>query len=392
MSTYWFQDKNTTWFSSTNVNMKIAYYMPFKPLGHKNPSGDLIIGTELFQFLQRNEAEIALISRLRCRWIYLKPYLWPLLIIEILRTLYVCLRDRPDIWLTYHSYYKAPDILGSVCCRVLKIPYVIFQGVYSTKRKRSVVTKIGFYLNRFALCSADFVFTNKKTDLKNLLRIIPQTKIMYVPPGLHPEKFQFNPKMRQEIRNMMGADDLVIVMTAAMFRPGVKTEGIIGVINSCHVLAERGRNIMLWIAGDGINSQQLSDLAAERLGDRAVFLGKINRDDMKKYYSGADIFCFPGINESLGMVYLEAQTCQLPVVAYGNWGAAEAVEDGETGFLVDAERHVDLSETLDLLVTDSELRKNMGKAAAAHVKKKHDLQKNYSLVWQALQSQISGAV
>ena len=62
------------------------------------------------------------------------------------------------------------------------------------------------------------------------------------------------------------------------------------------------------------------------LGDRVLFAGRIDRDRMFELYSGADLFVFPGINESLGMVYLEAQSCGLPVVAYDNGGIPEVVE------------------------------------------------------------------
>ena len=45
------------------------------------------------------------------------------------------------------------------------------------------------------------------------------------------------------------------------------------------------------------------------------------------------VFAFPGIRESLGMVYLEAQACGLPVVAFDNGGVPEVVKDTVTGML-----------------------------------------------------------
>ena len=56
----------------------------------------------------------------------------------------------------------------------------------------------------------------------------------------------------------------------------------------------------------------------------------------RRYYSAGDMFVFPGIRESLGMVYLESQSCGLPVVAFHNGGIPEVVVDGETGFLTPA--------------------------------------------------------
>jgi len=364
--------------------MKIAYYMPFKPLGHKNPSGDLIIGTELFHFLEAGGAEISTISRFRCRWIYLKPYLWPYLLFELLRIIRRCNREKPDIWLTYHSYYKAPDIIGPLCCRLLKIPYVIFQGVYSTKRRRSMKTWMGFHLNRRALLQAACVMTNKKTDHANLARLLPPVRLLYIAPGLHPQGFRFDDDARSEIRHQLQVGDRVVVITAAMFRPGVKARGICKVIHSCSALIANGCDTLLLIAGDGNERKMLEKKAALELGDAAVFLGKLPRKMMRKYYSAADIFAFPGIEESLGMVFLEAQACGLPVVAYSDWGASEAVVDLETGLLSPAAEEEKFTENLHKLADNADLRRSMGRAAADHIGKFHDIDSNYTLVYRKL--------
>ncbi len=354
--------------------------MPFKPLGHTNPSGDLIIGTELFNYLEKEGVRIELTSRFRCRWIYLKPFLWPLLFVELLRVLWVCMTKKPDLWLTYHSYYKAPDMLGPLCCRLLGIPYVIFQGIYSTKRRKKMKTRVGFYLNRIALRCAACVFVNKKTDYTNLVRLLPVEQILYIPPGIHPEDFCFSEELRHKIRAKLGAGDRVVVMTAAMFRPGVKTRGVCQVISSCRQLIERGHDLMLIIAGDGIQKEFIHTKAESELGDRAILLGKLSRQTMKDYYSAADIFAFPGIEESLGMVFLEAQACRLPVVACGDWGAKEAVVNNVTGLLSAAEDDSLFPSHLEKLLTDKELRKKMGKAAAEHVRRSHDIAVNYGIL------------
>ena len=365
--------------------MKIAYYMPFKPMGHHNPSGDLIIGTEIYDFLEQQGADIYLVSRFRCRWLYYKPHLWPVLLLEIIRVLWVCKKKRPDIWLTYHSYYKAPDILGSVCSKILGIPYVIFQGIYSTKRRKSSKTVVGFHLNRLALLRAECIFTNKKSDQKNLERLVPVERVQYIPPGLHPQDFCFDIVARERIRKELQANGQVVIMTAAMFRPGVKTEGILTTISSCQQLVEKNYKIMLIIAGDGSTRQLLEKAAQEALNGKAIFLGRLERKTLANYYSGADIFAFPGIEESLGMVYLEAQACRLPVVAYGDWGAKEAVRDHVTGLLSPATEQRQFTDNLEMLVEDRAQRKKMGLAATAHVKKNHNIGNNYSIIWKKLQ-------
>jgi glycosyltransferase involved in cell wall biosynthesis len=368
-----------------SIPMNIAYYMPFKPMGHRNPSGDLVTGTELFNHLAQNN-RISLASRLRCRWIYYHPSLWLRFLLEKKRILRKCRTSPPDIWFSYHSYYKAPDLLGYHCSRKLNIPYVIFQGIYSTKRRKKLKTLPGFILNRKILLATDHIFTNKKKDLKNLRRLLPEERLSYIAPGIHPEEFTRCEHSGTELRAGLNCLKKTVIFTAAMFRPGVKTEGIIKVIHSCAELAKDNPDLVLWIAGDGDKRLTLEKTAGELLPGKVRFLGKINRNEMYRVYSGADIFAFPGIHESLGMVYLEAQSCRLPVVALADWGGGEAVIHNRTGLLSPAARNAEFTRNMRKLFDDPDLRKRLGREAEIHIRSRHNLAENYTLLEKKLRT------
>ena len=159
--------------------MKILFYAPFKPLGHGHPSGDLVTATEIVRYLRKQGHEVIQASSLRCRWIYWKPWLWPKVLVEQRRTLRRLIKNKVDLWLTYHTYYKAPDLLGPYASKIGNTPYVIFQGIYSTKRRRKLKTMPGFHLNKSALCAARHVFVNKNVDALNLKRLIADERISY---------------------------------------------------------------------------------------------------------------------------------------------------------------------------------------------------------------------
>ncbi len=167
-------------------------------------------------------------------------------------------------------------------------------------------------------------------------------------------------------------------MTAAMMRPGVKTEGISTVIRSCAELVQKGLSLQLIVAGDGNCRQQLEKEAAEILPNRVLFLGKIPRSELYQYYSAADIFAFPGIEESLGMVYLEAQSCRLPIVACGDWGGGEAVIHEQTGLLSPAAKPSLFTAHLQNLTEDTTKRQTLATEAGEHIRRNHDLEKNYN--------------
>jgi glycosyltransferase involved in cell wall biosynthesis len=285
-----------------------------------------------------------------------------------------------DLWLTYHSYYKAPDLLGPYCCRRLSLPYVIFQGIYSTKRRKHWTTWAGFVLNRQALLTAHHVFTNRKEDLVNLARIVPEESLTYVAPGIFTDQFFFDSESRKQLRTQMDIADGVVVVTAAMFRPGVKTEGLSWVIRSCGELFRRNVPVYLLIAGDGKEAPRLRQMADHWLPGRVRFVGKVAREEMYRFYSAGDLFVFPGIRESLGMVYLEAQSCSLPVVAFADGGVPEVVADKVSGYLVPPFDGRGFNQAIDLLANDSAMRRKMGKAGRNYVRSRHDVSKNYKMV------------
>ena len=357
--------------------MRIFFYPPFKPLGHPNPSGDLVTATGLFDYLKDRGHQILEANTLRARWIYWKPWNWPKILREQKRSHREIDRLKPDLWLTYHAYYKAPDLLGPTVCKRSKVPYAIFQGMYSSKRKRKLKTFPGYILNKRALCAAQKVFTNRKEDLVNLGRILPHQCVSYLAPGIRPNDFVFDEKSRIELRRLWGVGDGPTVLSAAMFRPDVKTKGLLWVIRACGELFRQGLRLTLVIAGDGKEKGNLQRFASAQLPGRVRFVGKIPRNDMSRFYSAGDIFAFPGFRETLGMVFLEAQSCGLPVVACANGGIPEVVQDGTTGILAPMNTMGPFVEAMDLLLKDEELRRNMGKSARVYVRDRHDLEKNY---------------
>lgn len=370
--------------------MKIAFYAPFKPLDHEIPSGDLIIATGLVSFLRKQGHIIDIQSRLRSRWIYLKPGIWLHLAGEFIRCFRRLKKEKPDIWLTYHTYYKAPDLLGPWICRLLGIPYVIFQGIYSTKPRRHVKSFLGFYLNRAALNRADHVFTNKRSDYINLKRIIDSERLSYIKPGINLEFFSKTASERPRLLKIPELQGKPLILTAAMFRDDVKTKGLVWLIRCCAELVNKNISFHLVIAGSGTMENRLKQVAEKYLPGRHTFTGKISQHQMQVFYRSGDIFAFPGIRESLGMVFLEAQACGLPVVAFNNGGIPEVVGDGKTGLLVPMYDCNCFCKQLVRLLTDKKLCKQMGKKAVQYVEKYHDLKENYKQVEQILILKAAG--
>jgi glycosyltransferase involved in cell wall biosynthesis len=137
---------------------------------------------------------------------------------------------------------------------------------------------------------------------------------------------------------------------------------------------------MLIVVGDGEESGALKRLAEAQTPGKCRFVGKIPRAEMFRYYSAADLFVFPGIGESLGMVFLEAQSCRLPVVAFANAGVPEVVENGQTGILTPLKEAAPFARAIEELLENSGHRREMGVAAERFIRRERNLAKNYAIV------------
>jgi glycosyltransferase involved in cell wall biosynthesis len=125
-------------------------------------------------------------------------------------------------------------------------------------------------------------------------------------------------------------------------------------------LAARGRDprLRLVLAGGGPEELALR----MRLGEAATFLGWLDGDELARVYASADMFLFASRTDTFGQVILEAQASGLPVVAVGEGGPAELVDNGRTGLLRPADAD-SLGIALLELASDPGRRARLGAAA-----------------------------
>jgi glycosyltransferase involved in cell wall biosynthesis len=371
-------------------NLKIAFFCPNKPLSHAHPSGDLTIARDLYHALNHMGHECREIVAFRTRWFWKSPEGWFRAVTSFLEAYRNVRQFRPDLWLTYHSYYKSPDIFGPFISCLLGIPYVIFQPMYSTRRRKAAATRVGFTLNRLALKAASHAVTNNLNDLEALGRILRPEKITYLPSGIIPEEFQRNEAAGRKIRKQYAISDATpVIMTAARFRPGVKCDSLIYLFRSLELLKTAQGEFILLVVGDGPMEKHLRTLGGELLPGRTIFTGKVARRDLAQYYSAADLFAFPGIGESLGMVYLEAQACGLPVVALDSPGVSQVVSGGKTGLLVPRDAGEAMAEAIDALLKSPGARRKFGQEGFRYVREQRDAQRNYRQLSQKLEEIVA---
>lgn len=354
--------------------MKIAFCTPFKSIDHPRISGDVTIARDLLDTLRGFGHEVVVVDHFPAKKIDQKPGHWfgawvaGRKMVEQARGV--------DCWLTYNSYYKVPDIFGPTAARRLGIPYFIFQASYAEDRGKRLATWPGYWLNRRAMLRADHIFCNRVNDVEGCAKLLPTNRYSYVKPGLPRHMFKRDEAARAQLRAEWGVGETPIVMTAAVMRPGVKAEGVRWVIETCADLARDNRDFKLVIAGDGPQRVEMEAFAQEQLGERVLFLGMVERTKLSGVFSAGDVFAFPGLEESVGMVYLEAQQCGLPVVATDDEGAPHVVAHERSGIITPTTKE-DFSEGVKKLVLHTEYRNKLGRQAVEYVQQNHLAQTNY---------------
>jgi glycosyltransferase involved in cell wall biosynthesis len=126
----------------------------------------------------------------------------------------------------------------------------------------------------------------------------------------------------------------------------------------------RHDNFMLYQIGGGDENitQKLKNQATElNISQLIIWMGQ--QDNVPEILCAADIYCQPSRSEGIPLSIMEASIASLPVIASNVGGIAEAVDDGNTGFLIPKEDPILLAEKLHYLLSYEEQRVRMGENA-----------------------------
>lgn len=195
-------------------------------------------------------------------------------------------------------------------------------------------------------------------------------EFVHLPSGVDIDLFQpLNDAQKARVQAEFGGGPLLVCISRLVPRKGQDQ-----LIRTLPEIRRRHPGTRLVIVGQGSDGRRLLRLAAP-LGEAVVFTGKVNLERMISLLAAADIFAMPartrgrGLDvEGLGIVYLEAQACAIPVIAGDSGGAPETVTP-ETGIIVGGRDLPALIDAADGLLSDPARRLRMGRAGRRHVER-----------------------
>lgn len=184
-----------------------------------------------------------------------------------------------------------------------------------------------------------------------------------IAPGIDTD--HFSPQDATHLRSELGLVHKKVIVSVGRL---VHRKGQDVLIEAMPTIIEQVPEAHLLMIGEGPYRSYL-ETRVKSLGiqESVTFIGRIQYADLPEYICVGDIFVMPSRSrlaglevEGLGIVYLEASACGLPVIAGNSGGAPDAVLHGETGLVVDGTRKADVAAATVELLLDSKRSKAMG--------------------------------
>jgi phosphatidylinositol alpha-1,6-mannosyltransferase len=227
-------------------------------------------------------------------------------------------------------------------------------------------------LRRIASAS-DYVTYLAEYTRRRLAATIPHARLVRLPPGVDVETFK--PGVDGSVvRAQHHLTDVPVVVCVARLVPRKGQDTLIRALPSIH---RRAPDAALLLVGRGRDGHRLRRLA-EGLGVQrhVVITGGVPAAALPAHYAAGDVFAMPcrtrrgGMDvEGLGMVFLEASAMGLPVVAGDSGGAPDAVQEGQTGYLVNGRDVAAVADRVASLLSDPAQTAAMGQAGRAWVER-----------------------
>jgi phosphatidylinositol alpha-1,6-mannosyltransferase len=190
-------------------------------------------------------------------------------------------------------------------------------------------------------------------------------KMVKIAPGIDVD--HFSPQDSTQLRKELKIDDKRVIVSVGRL---VHRKGQDHLIQAMPEILKRVPDAHILMVGQGPYLSHLKKLVQElNLVDHVSFIGRIQYAQLPQYICAGDIFAMPSRSrffglevEGLGIVYLEASACGLPVIAGSSGGAPDAVLAGVTGIVVDGENNQEIAAGAIKLLQDLPASKAMGLA------------------------------
>ncbi|WP_084654496.1 glycosyltransferase [Paenibacillus zanthoxyli] len=218
-------------------------------------------------------------------------------------------------------------------------------------------------IKRRTLRQAAYLTTLNEDEHRSMQLSLPEMKdrIRIIPNFVN--RSIFHREDREEARRALGLDaNSRYIITVGRLDEHQKAHSLL--VEAVKTLGDFP-DLKVLIAGSGPDEQELRQrISAAGLEDKIILLGSVrDKNELRHYYNASELFVLPSRYEGLPLVLLEAGACGLPAVAFNVMGVRGLIRDGENGLLAENLDPLQLADALRKLLSDPEIRSEMGDRA-----------------------------
>jgi phosphatidylinositol alpha-1,6-mannosyltransferase len=226
-------------------------------------------------------------------------------------------------------------------------------------------------IRRNSLRNASLVLSPSRAtaDFVGTLQGISPLKVRVLPWALDPD-FETTNSAASNTKLPQAFPSGPVILSVGRWVATERYKGMDTLILALPRLLLRWPKLQLALVGSGDDHEWLEAIARES-GVRlhVHFLRDLSYGELSACYAAADIFALPSRGEGFGFVYLEAMARGKPVIGGAHGGAPEVIQDGVTGYLVQHGDSVQLSTSIDAILSNPELARQMGQRGRERVEK-----------------------
>jgi glycosyltransferase involved in cell wall biosynthesis len=269
-------------------------------------------------------------------------------------------RLRPTI---VHTHSSKAGILGRWAARLAGVPIIVhsIHGFGLTPDQPGLLRRALCLLERSIAPATDRFFPVSRATRRTgiALGLFTEANSTVLPPGIDPERFRANHVNAAAVRRTLELEaDRPLVGMIAPLKPQKAPVDFVRV--AARVRARRP-DAQFLLVGDGeLRGAVEQEVAARNLEGCFRLAGW--RRDIPELMKSLDVFVLTSRWEGLPRVYLEAAAAAVPVVGTRVDGAAEAVQDGVNGYLVEPGDLDALAARILELLADPPMARAMGRA------------------------------
>jgi phosphatidyl-myo-inositol dimannoside synthase len=224
-------------------------------------------------------------------------------------------------------------------------------------------------LRRRALRRANLVLTPTEDTAAHLTaqQQVPRERVRVLPWALDPE-FEALAAAGSRFALPATFPEGRVILTVGRWMSNERYKGMDTLISALPRLLHEWTDLQLVAVGEGDDQPWLEQIA-EGCGvrKRVHFMSRLSYPELAACYSECEIFALPSAGEGFGLVYLEAMARGKPVIGGAHGGAPEVIEDGKTGFLVQHGDVPQLATSIETLLANPALGREMGASGRERV-------------------------